>query len=258
MILDEIVAKKKETLASGKATFDLKRLIEILKEVKIASFKDAIAKPGLSIIGEIKKASPSRGLIKPDFNPIALAKEYEWAVDAISVLTEEHFFQGSPDYLKQVHETVLLPVLRKDFIISPLQIFEARELGASAVLLIAAILEKNILRDYLQITHGLGMDAIVEVHNEKELETALCVKADIIGINNRNLVDFTEDIQTTVKLRKHIPEEILVISESSIHTGEDIQILKKANINGILVGESFMKSGEIRLKAREFRDAYDA
>lgn len=258
MILDDIVEKKIETLGKNAYFFDLEQLVQKKKEIKIASFKDAISKPGLSIIGEIKKASPSKGIIKPEFDPVALAKEYEWAVDAISVLTEEHFFQGNPSYLKQVHETVLLPLLRKDFIISPLQIFEARELGASAVLLIVSILDFSTLREYLKIVKGLGMDALVEVHTEKELETALEAGAEIIGINNRNLTDFSENIQTTIDLCRNIPKEMLVISESGIHTPEDIQILKQAEINGILVGESFMRTDDIRRKAREFRNAYDA
>lgn len=256
MILDEIVRVKKEYLLKSEYTFDAKRLYNAM-EKPVASFKDAMLKPELSIIGEVKKASPSRGLIKPDFKPVEIAKEYEVCVDAISVLTEEKFFQGSPEYLKEIHKNVALPLLRKDFVISPLQIFEARELGASTILLIAAILnDKRILREYINIARGVGFEPLVETHNKEEIELALEAGADIIGINNRNLKDFTEDIYTTVRLRELIPSDKIVLSESSIHTTEDIKILKEASINGILVGESFMKCDNIKAKAKEFKEAY--
>lgn len=256
MILDDIIAKKKITLSKNQYKFSLESFLEKTKNIKTQSFKNALAKEGLSIIGEIKKASPSRGLIKSDFDPIALAKEYGGAVDAISVLTEEDFFLGSPKYLEQVHGTVDLPVLRKDFIISPLQILEARELGASAVLLIAAMLDKTTLSEFYKLAKGIGLDVLTEVHNKEELDMVLDIDVDIIGINNRNLYDFTEDIYTTVELRKYIPKEKIVISESSIHTTEDIKILKQGKIHGILVGESFMKCGDIMKKAQEFKNAY--
>ena len=147
--------------------------------------------------------------------------------------------------------------MRKDFVVSPLQIFEARELGASTILLIAAVLnEKRVLAEYINIARGVGFEPLVETHNEKEIELALSADAKIIGINNRNLHDFTEDIYTTVRLRELVPKDKVIISESSIHTAEDIKILSKANINGILVGESFMKSGDIKKKAQELRNAY--
>lgn len=256
MILDDIVAKKKQTLLKSKYKFDAKRLYKAV-ETPVASFYDAMAKDGLSIIGEVKKASPSRGLIKPDFNPVEIAKEYNGVVDAISVLTEEDFFQGSPNYLEDIHKEVKLPLLRKDFVISPLQVFEARELGASTILLIAAILnDKRVLKEYITLARGVGFEPLVETHNEAELELALSADANIIGINNRNLWDFTEDIYNTVRLRELVPKDKIVISESSIHTAEDIKILSQANVNAVLVGESFMRSGNIAEKAKEFRDAY--
>ncbi len=257
MILDEIVDVKKEYLSSSTYKFDVKRLYKAM-EKPVADFKAAMEKPGLSIIGEVKKASPSRGLIKPDFKPVEIAKEYDGAVDAISVLTEEKFFMGSPKYLEEIHKNVDLPLLRKDFVISPLQIFEARELGASTILLIAAILDdKRVLGEYINIARGVGFEPLVETHNKEEIELALEAGADIIGINNRNLKDFTEDIYTTVRLRELIPSDKVVLSESSIHTTDDIKILKKANINGILVGESFMKCDNIKAKAMEFKKAYE-
>lgn len=256
MILDEIVAKKKQTLLKSEYKFDVKRLYKAM-ENPVDSFYDAMAKEGLSIIGEVKKASPSRGLIKPDFNPVEIAKEYENVADAISVLTEEDYFQGSSGYLRDIHNEVNLPLLRKDFVVSPLQIFEARELGASTILLIAAVLDNiRVLKEFINIARGVGFEPLVETHNEKEIDLALSADAKIIGINNRNLYDFTEDIYTTVRLREFIPSDRLVISESSIHTAEDIKILSKANVNGILVGESFMRSDNIAKKAKEFRDAY--
>ncbi|MDO4301062.1 MAG: indole-3-glycerol phosphate synthase TrpC [Clostridia bacterium] len=256
MILDDIVNVKKEYLLKSEYTFDVKRLYDAM-EKPVADFKAAMAKEGLSIIGEVKKASPSRGLIKPDFEPVKIAKEYEGAVDAISVLTEEKFFMGSPEYLRDIHKNVDLPLLRKDFVISPLQIFEAREMGASAILLIAAVLnDVRVLKEYINIARGVGFEPLVETHNEEEIELALEAGADIIGINNRNLKDFTEDIYTTVRLRELIPDDKIVLSESSIHTAEDIRILKKASINGILVGESFMKCDDIKAKAKEFKEAY--
>lgn len=258
MILDDIIEKKKLTLEENKFIFDVLSLAEKTENGKYASFYDALAKPGLSIIGEIKKASPSRGVIKEDFNHIEIAKQYEKAVEAVSVLTEEHFFMGKPEYLEEVHREIKLPLLRKDFIISPMQIFEAKELGASAVLLIAAVLnDKRVLSEFLQLVKGLKMDALVETHNEKELELALLAGAEIIGINNRNLYDFSEDINTTVRLMKLVPENVLAVSESSIHTNNDIKIIASAKVNAVLVGESFMKSGNIEKKAREFKEAYE-
>ena len=249
MILDNIVEVKKNYLVNSNYTFDTKRLYGAM-EKPVADFRKAMAKPGLSIIGEVKKASPSRGLIRPDFEPVEIAREYEGAVDAISVLTEEKFFMGSPEYLKAIHNEVSLPLLRKDFVISPLQIFEAREMGASTVLLIAAILKsKRVLREYINIARGVGFEPLVETHNQEEIYLALEAGADIIGINNRNLKDFSEDIYTTVRLREHIPDDKIVLSESSIHTTDDIKVLKQANINGILVGESFMRCDDIKTKA---------
>lgn len=257
MILDEIVARKKITLEENKYMFDILNLAEVIKKDKTASFKEAMKKDGLSIIGEVKKASPSRGVIKEDFNPIETAKQYAKCVDAISVLTEEHYFQGSSEYLKNIHKEVKLPLLRKDFIISPMQILEARELGASAVLLIAAVLkEKRVLAEFIAFAKGLRLDCLVETHNEEEVNLSLEAGAEIIGVNNRNLYDFTEDINTTLKLADLIPKDKVIISESSIHTTDDIKIVKQAGVDGILVGESFMRSENIIKKAEEFRDAY--
>ncbi|MCY6483208.1 indole-3-glycerol phosphate synthase TrpC [Clostridium aestuarii] len=257
MILDKIVERKKQTLKEKKF-LDKEQLIDQIKNSeKPKSFHNAIKKSGLSIIGEVKKASPSKGLIKEDFRPQDIAREYEKAVDAISVLTEEHFFMGSPQYLKQIKSVTSLPILRKDFIIDEKQIYEARILGASCVLLITAILDKKTLKRFIDIAYSIDMDALVEVHTEEEVYTALGAGAKIIGINNRNLKDFSVDLNNTLKLKKLISDEILVIGESGIHNKEDIQVLKEANINGVLVGESFMKCDDIMQKAKEFKDAYE-
>ncbi len=223
------------------------------------SFYDALAQPGLSIIGEIKKASPSKGVIREYFNPVTLALEYENHVEAISVLTEEHFFQGSLDYLYGVHQTVPLPLICKDFIIDPVQIDMANALGASCILLIAAILSKEELQDYLLYAKSLGMDALVEVHTEEELEKVLQTDATIIGINNRNLKDFVTDLNTTIDLSKMIPSTHLVVSESGIYTGEDITFISsQAKIDAVLVGESFMRASDISAHAKELKDGYQS
>jgi len=257
MILDSIVQKKKETLLQQSISYKKEEYLEAIGRMpKPQSFYRAIKKPGLSIIGEIKKASPSKGMIKEDFNPIEIARTYEKAVDAISVLTEEHFFIGRTEYLQQVHDAVSLPILRKDFILEEVQIYEGRRLGASSILLIASILDKEKLQEFIQIIHSLDMDALVEVHGEEEVTKAIEAGAKIIGVNNRNLNDFSVDLHTTLRLRRYIPEDILLISESGIHSKEDIQFLWKAGIDGILVGESFMRTNNILEKAKEFRMAY--
>lgn len=259
MILERIVQRKRLTLKENSHFNSIDEMIDKAMATKAnKSFIAAIQKPGLSIVGEIKKASPSKGIIREDFDPVAIAKEYNHAVDALSVLTEEYFFLGHPSYLENVHKAVDLPILRKDFIIDPLQIYEAKALGASCVLLITAILTDKELRSFLALAHTLDMAALVEVHTLDELKRALDTDVRIIGINNRNLQDFTVSLQTTLTLSQYIPRNILTISESGINTREDIRLLKEAEINGILVGEGFMKATSIKKTAKEFREAYEA
>lgn len=258
MILKEIVHRKGKVVQEQKLYSSISEFQKEIKSMlKPSSFYEAIAKEGLSIIGEIKKASPSKGLIKEDLDPVKVALEYEKAVDAISILTEEDFFKGSPEYLRRVSKVVSTPLLRKDFIISKFQIYEARVLGASCVLLITSILKDEQLEEYIKLAKELYMDSLVEVHTEEEVERALQAGAKIIGINNRNLNDFSIDLNNTLKLRKLIPKEVLVVSESGIHSEEDVRSLKEAAIDGILVGESFMKSNSIPKKAEEFKKAYE-
>lgn len=207
---------------------------------------------GISLIAEAKKASPSKGVICADFDPVRIARQYEaGGAQAISVLTDEKFFQGSLAYIPMVRAAVDLPVLRKDFIIHEAQIAEAGRFGADAVLLIAAILEIDQIRDFLAQSRELGMDALVEVHDEGELEKALAVGSPLIGINNRNLKDFSMDLGTTFRLKRQIPEEIPVVSESGIRTVEDIRRLAAAGIAAVLVGETLMRAGGRELAVHE-------
>lgn len=253
--LKDIVNQK--SIRNQEKNMDIETLVAAINDIKKRpSFYDALAKEGLSIIGEVKKASPSKGVIKSDFYPIEIAKVYEHAVDAISVLTEEDFFLGKDEYLQGISEAVNLPTLCKDFIITKEQIYKAKLLGASAVLLIVAILSDNQLVDYMKIANNIGLDSLVEIHTKEELERALKANASIIGINNRNLETFKTDIQVTLDLRPLIPEGKLVVSESGIHTDEDIIKLRTANIDAVLVGESFMKAEDIRHHAEVIKNAY--
>lgn len=252
MILDDIIAKKQKDLENIKQ-------IEFLEEnlSPITNFYQSLAKNKLSIIGEIKKASPSKGLIKSNFNPVEIAKQYKNSVDAISVLTEEHFFGGKNEYLTAVHEAVHLPILRKDFIIDSIQIKEARIIGASAILLITSILKPKQLKEYIELAKQLGLDSLIEIHNKEEIKIALDSGAKIIGINNRDLNTFNVDLNTTLRLREFISNDIIVVSESGINTVEDIKLIRQADINAILVGESFMRADNIQEKIMEFKKAYD-
>jgi len=200
-----------------------------------------------------KKTSPSKGVIQPDFDPVRIALNYrEGGAHCLSVLTDVDFFQGSLAYIPLVREAVELPVLRKDFIIDPLQIKEAHIVGADAVLLIAAILEVGQLRDFRLLAESLGMDVLVEVHDERELEDALAAESRLIGINNRNLNDFSVSLETTFRLLQKIPPEVPVVSESGITSVADMQRLKAAGVKAALIGESLMRAGKQDQLLREF------
>ena len=254
MILDKIVKQKLIDLEEFKKTNSLEDIKEkALKCGNRASFKEALKKEGLSIIGELKKASPSKGVIVEDFRPMELLKEYEKIADAVSVLTEEKFFLGSPKYLREASENSRLPLLRKDFIVDEIQIYEAKILGASAILLICAILSVEELKKYLEIAKSLDLDVLVESHDKEELEKALSAGAEIIGINNRNLSTFDLTIDTTLNLLPFIPEGKVIVSESGFHVADDILKIKGTRVDAILVGESFMRTDDIVEKAKEFR-----
>lgn len=199
---------------------------------------------GVALIAEAKKASPSKGVIRPDFDPVRIALGYErGGAQAMSVLTDEKFFQGSLAYIPLVREAVGLPVLRKDFIIHEMQIREARTFGADAILLIAAILDRHQIEDFLVASRELGMDSLVEVHDERELDKALSAGSELVGVNNRNLQDFSMDLETTFRLKREIPPEVPVVSESGIRTHDDIKRLAEAGIAAVLVGETLMRAG---------------
>lgn len=207
---------------------------------------------GLALIAEVKKASPSAGVIAPNFQPVAIAKEYRaTGAAALSVLTDEKFFQGRIEYLQQIRAVVKLPVLRKDFIVDELQVYESVARGADAILLIVAILERNQLQDYLALARQLKIPALVEIHEEAELQRALDCGAELIGINNRDLRTFTVDLATTERLAPLVPTDRLVVAESGIHSREDVERVQRAGVKAILVGESLVRSGNIAAKVRE-------
>ncbi|SJZ32122.1 indole-3-glycerol phosphate synthase TrpC [Selenihalanaerobacter shriftii] len=250
MFLKKIVANTREELNKRREIIGLAELKGRLRPHNdIIDFKEALVAPEVGLIAEIKQASPSKGLIKEAFNPIEIATVYsQQGAAAISVLTDEKFFQGSLDYLQAVRKVTELPLLRKDFIIDPYQVYEAQVFGADAILLIVNILTENKLRELLDLAKRLGLASLVEVHTAKELETATRVGAEIIGINNRNLKNFTTDIKQTLKLKELVPQDRILISESGISNREDIERLITAGIDGVLVGESLMRSDNLEEK----------
>jgi len=251
MILDTIVARKKEEVAALKQQGI--RAPEAVVAPPRGFMQALLDAPGVAIIAEAKKASPSKGVIRPDFDPCQIARNYkQGGAQAMSVLTDRDFFQGSIDYIPLVRSTVDLPVLRKDFIIDPLQIEEAAAFGADAILLIAAILETAQMREFRLQAEEAGMDVLVEVHDEAELDKALAAESRLIGINNRNLNDFTVDLETTFRLQQVIPAEIPVVSESGIADRKDMLRLKDAGITAALIGESLMRSSEQGETLRHF------
>lgn len=259
MILDEIVANKKKRLVLHKQEISEEAMKQQALESKRASvsFYDALRKGELSIIGEFKKASPSLGTID---NPIPLTnriEQYNQSVDAISVLTEEDHFKGSVSYLKGVREISNLPILRKDFIIDAYQIYEAKVIGADAILLIAAILSKEELKEFYELATSLGLDVLLEVHNEEEVEKALSVNPKIIGVNNRNLKDFTISLDTTKRLRTLVPKDTIFVSESGVTNESHIAFLKECNVNALLIGRAFMESENPKELARRWKKIYE-
>lgn len=244
MILDNILAQVRLRIVEQKRKYPL----AWLKSKKIPAqdpdlFKSALARPGIQVIAEIKRASPSAGVIVERFAPVLIAREYASAdVAAISVLTEEDFFQGSLKILQQVRQQVSTPLLRKDFIIDPYQIYQSKFYGANCILLIASILSVPELETFGKLAADLGLNTLVEIHNEFELETALTAGADIIGINNRDLKTFQVDLNTTFKLREKIPPDKIVVSESGIKNREQVKALEKVGIDAVLIGETLMRS----------------
>ena len=256
MILDEIVEKRKEQLQREKENFPLEEIKEMALNSRRNSldFKAALQADGISIISEVKKASPSKGIISEDFHPTEQAKAYEKAgANAISCLTEEHFFKGAAKYLADIRASVSLPILRKDFIIDEYQIYEAKVLGADAVLLIAAILEEEEILQFYQLAKSLGLYCLTEVHNEEELQKVTRCKCDIIGINNRDLKTFEVDLNTTKNLATKVPYEVVLVSESGMKDGSDIKTVKEYGADAVLIGETLMRSGNIKKTIEELR-----
>ena len=217
-------------------------------------FEKALAQPGMSFICEVKKASPSKGLISPEFPYLKIAGEYEQAgASAISCLTEPDFFMGSDKYLREIAAEVKIPVLRKDFTVDPYMIYEAKVLGASAVLLIMSILDEKTAAKYLSITDSLGLSALVEAHNEEEVKAAVRIGARLIGVNNRNLKDFSVDTENSRRLRDLIPHDVLFVSESGVSSAEDVRLLREIGADAVLVGETLMRASDKTEKLRELR-----
>ena len=244
MILDELVELTKERYKDKKDNLDYIKDLANKREYKNVSFYDAIDKDGISFICEIKKASPSKGIISQDFKYLDIAEKYNQSADVISVLTEPYRFLGSDKYLSDVKNIVDIPVLRKDFIIYPYQIYEAKYIGADAILLIVAILSQEELVNYLNLAHSIGLGVLVEAHDEEEVKRAISAGARVIGVNNRNLKDFTIDMNNSIKLRNLAPREIKFISESGIKTRDDIKTLENNNVDGVLIGETLMRSND--------------
>ncbi|MFR5601554.1 MAG: indole-3-glycerol phosphate synthase TrpC [Lachnospiraceae bacterium] len=218
------------------------------------AFENVLKKPGISFICECKKASPSKGLIAPDFPYLQIAKEYETAgADCISVLTEPKWFLGSEEYLKEIAGTVSIPCLRKDFTVDAYMIYQAKILGASAVLLICSILETEQIREYIHICDELGLSALVEAHNEIEVDAAVNAGARIIGVNNRNLKDFSMDMENSRRLRAMIPRDVLFVSESGISCAGDVARLREIGADAVLIGETLMRASNKKAKLDELR-----
>jgi len=257
MILDTIAATAKERVAAAKEALPLAEQIARARESDCNTgfpLEQALAKKRMSFICEVKKASPSKGLIAPEFPYVQIAKEYEAAgADAISVLTEPTYFQGKNEYLTKIRQTVQIPLLRKDFTVDEYMIYEAKNIGADAVLLICAILSLMQLSEYAGIARELGLSALVEAHDEKEVVMALAAGARIVGVNNRNLKDFTVDIHNSVRLRELVPENILFVSESGMKTRQDIARLEENGTNAVLIGETLMRSADKKAVLQELR-----
>lgn len=255
MILDKIVEDKKRRLPEHKARIsetEIRRLAEDYQGVS-PNFHNALVKPGISIIGEFKKASPSLGKIDSKLELTDRIEEYNDSVDAISCLTEEDHFLGNADYLKEIRAISPLPIIRKDFMIDEYQFYEAKAIGANAILLIAAILDDVQIKDFYDLTKGLNMDALVEVHDEQEMERALKLDAEIIGVNNRDLRDFSIKLDTTKRLSSMVPEGKVFVAESGIVSDEDVKYLKDCRVDAFLIGRAFMEAKNPRELAKHWK-----
>ncbi|MDY2941658.1 MAG: indole-3-glycerol phosphate synthase TrpC [Varibaculum sp.] len=250
-VIEQIAARRRLDIAERRGRKPLEQLrsevVELCEkpDCSIPSFRQALTVRGVSLICEAKKASPSKGLICPDFPYLDIARDYErGGAAAISVLTEPEYFQGRDEYLQEIGREVTIPLLRKDFVVDEYQIYEARLLGASAVLLIVMLLDETTLRRYLDIVAQVGMAALVEAHDEKEVETALAAGAQIIGVNNRDLRTFEIDFSNTVRLRSLVPPEVLFVGESGVQNRADVESLESVGVDGVLIGERLMRAAD--------------
>lgn len=257
MILQEIAEKTRLRVAEEKTALPLSEMKKRAQELNPDTgfpFKKALSTADISFICEVKRASPSKGMIAEDFPYLDIARDYEAAgAAAISCLTEPFWFKGSDRYLQEIAAAVNIPVLRKDFTVDEYMIYQAKTLGASAVLLICSILSKGQLAEYLEIAHSLGISALVEAHDDEEVKTAVSVGAGIIGVNNRDLKTFTVDINNSARLRKLVPPEILFVSESGIKTAQDIAALRQNGTNAVLIGETLMRSPDKKAALAQLR-----
>ena len=255
-ILDKLAEHAKERVAEAKKDISLSEICRVAMSMPKGGFEfeNALRSDDISFICECKKASPSKGLIAEDFPYLQIAKDYEAAgADCISVLTEPKWFLGRNDYLKEIAANVSIPCLRKDFTVDEYMIYEAKALGASAVLLIVSILSETQLREYIKICDELGLSALVEIHDEKEALTAVNAGARIIGVNDRNLKDFSVDTENSRRLRNLIPRDILFVSESGVKTADDVNALREIGADAVLVGETLMKAENKCDKLKELR-----
>ena len=259
MILDDIAARRREQLERDMVTVPL---AEVKSAAEAAakkdtgrSFKKALTSlPSPAIIAEVKKASPSKGIISEDFHPAEQAVSYQNAeAAAVSCLTEEYYFKGSAEYFRAVRKVIDIPMIKKDFIIDPYQIYEAKAMGADAILLIAAILDTEQMKEYRTIAESLKMDVLAESHNEEELQSVIASGCTIFGINNRNLKDFSVTLDTTKRLAGLVPQGGIIVAESGIKTAEDMKFLADCGANAVLIGETLMRSGSVEASVKELR-----
>lgn len=254
MILSRIIEEKRRVVEEAKRSKPQEELIKEIKNFSVKSqFKKNISRPHhINLIAEIKKASPSKGILRGDFNPVKIAITYQAnGASAISILTDERFFEGKLDYIKKARENVSIPILRKDFFIDEYQIYETVAAGAEAILLISEILSIAEMTKFYDIATELGLDCLVEVHNEEDIEKALAIDAAIIGINNRDLHTFKVDLGVTQRLIRLIPQNKIIVSESGIKCYEDVMFLKSLGVNAVLIGETFMEADDIAAKMKE-------
>jgi indole-3-glycerol phosphate synthase len=259
-ILEKLVSAARLRLERDKALISETEMIKRASAIKLSGgeFSEKLKAPGLSFICEVKKASPSKGVISEDFPYLDIARDYEkGGAAAVSVLTEPDFFLGGDRYLEEIARAVNLPVLRKDFIIDPYQIYQAKALGAKAVLLICAVLEKERLKEFLALAEELGLSALAETRDREEIETALSANAKIIGVNNRNLKTFEVDPRRSVNLRKFVPRDVIFVAESGIRSAGDTALLAENGVDAVLIGETLMRSPDRIAALREMRSSFE-